>query len=88
MSTITITYPDSLAALANLSGDEFAREAKLAMATKLYEIGRLTSGQAAELAECTRADFLLSCRRFGVASVEWDKEELAREQKGLSEFKS
>ena len=86
MSTITITYPDSLAAIANQSGEEFAREARLAMSAKLYELGRLTSGQAAELAGCSRVEFLLSCKRFGAASVEWGKEELERETRALSEL--
>ncbi|MCX7048986.1 MAG: UPF0175 family protein [Candidatus Sumerlaeota bacterium] len=86
MGTILIEYPDSLAAVANLSGDEFAREARLAMAVKLYEIGRLSSGQAAQLAECSRIEFLFSCKRFGAATVDWDKEELEREQRALAEM--
>ena len=86
MSTILIEYPDSLAAVANLSRDEFASEARLAMAVKLFEIGRLSSGQAAQLAGCSRVEFLFSCKRFGTATVEWDKEELTREQRALAEM--
>jgi len=52
------------------------------MAVKLYEIGRLTSGQAATLAGCSRVAFLLNCRRYGTPSVAWDADELAREKKG------
>lgn len=51
----------------------------MAMAAKLFELGRLTSGQAAALAGIPRVIFLLQCRRFGSASVEWGDEELKHE---------
>ena len=51
----------------------------MALAVKLYEMGRLTSGQAASLAGISRVAFLLSCKRYGSASVEWDQEELEAE---------
>lgn len=83
MNKIMIEYPESLPAVANLSAESFAEEARWAMAVKLYEIGRLTSGQAAMLAGCSRVVFLLNCRRYGAASVSWDADELAREKKGI-----
>lgn len=49
------------------------------MAVKLYEMGRLTSGQAARLAGVSRVTFLLDCRRYGAASVEWDRPEIDAE---------
>lgn len=76
---VELEYPETLAAAMNLSADEFAREAKLALAVKLFELGRLTSGQAARLAGISRLAFLLECPRFGAASVSWDDEELAAE---------
>jgi predicted HTH domain antitoxin len=79
MKTIELSYPDSLAAALNLSPEAFAKEAKLALAVKLFELGRLTSGQAAELAGVERVQFLLECSRFGAASVDWDDEELIAE---------
>ena len=45
MSTMTIEYPDSLPALTNQSVAEFERESKLALAMKMYELGRWSSGQ-------------------------------------------
>jgi predicted HTH domain antitoxin len=63
----------------NLSPETFEQEAKTALAVKLYEMGRLTSGQAASLAGISRAAFLLNCKRYGSASVEWDREELDAE---------
>ena len=47
---LSITLPDDLADAAQLSQGEFAREAQLAMAAKLYEMGRLSSGLAARVA--------------------------------------
>lgn len=79
MRSIEIEYPETLAAALNLSPEAFSQEAKLALAVKLFELGRVTSGQAARLAGVPRAQFLLECRRFGAASVSWDEEELAAE---------
>ena len=79
MKTLSIDYPESFLATLNLSPETFEAEARLALAVKLYELGRLTSGQAATLAGVPRATFLLTCPRFGTASVQWDREELEAE---------
>jgi len=83
MKTFAVTYSETIPALGNLSPEMFETEARLAMAVKLYELGRLTSGQAAELAGIPRVTFLLSCHRFGAASVAWDQAELDAETRGL-----
>jgi len=67
----------------NESPESFEEEARVALAVKLYEMGRLTSGQAAALAGMSRVQFLLSCHRYGAASVAWDEEELRSEFEGL-----
>jgi len=41
MGTIRIEYPENIPAVLNLSPDEFEQEAKLSLAVKLYEMGRL-----------------------------------------------
>ncbi len=79
MRTIEIKYPETIPAILNLSPDKFEQEAKFALAVKLYEIGRLTSGQAARLAGVSRVTFLLDCRRYGAASVDWDNIEIDAE---------
>lgn len=79
MSTLSIQYDDSLLAALNKSHSEFESEARKAMALKLFELGRLTSGQAAEMAGMTRVDMLLDSSRYGTPSVSWDEEEMARE---------
>ena len=79
MSILAIQYDDSLLAALNESHSEFENEARMAMALKLFELGRLTSGQAAQMAGMTRLDLLLETSRYGSPSVAWDKEEIVRE---------
>jgi len=79
MRRIEIEYPDSIPAILNLSPEMFEKEAKFALAVKLYEMGRLTSGQGARVAEVSRVEFLLNCMRYGASSVEWDQSEIDAE---------
>jgi predicted HTH domain antitoxin len=44
----------------------FARELRVLAAVKLYELGRLSSGRAAELADMSRVEFLLNLGRYRV----------------------
>lgn len=57
--------------------EDFAQEAKLAMAAKLFEMKRLSSGMAAQLIGMDRVSFLAQLQRFGVPMIDLDDDELA-----------
>jgi hypothetical protein len=65
--SLTIEYGDDVLFSVGLSRDEFDEEARFLLAAKLYELGKLTSGQAARLCGKGRVDFLLSLPRVGVS---------------------
>ena len=44
---LTIEYSDDLLRRSGISRENFANEARFLLAAKLYEIGRLSSGEAA-----------------------------------------
>ena len=52
---------------AGLTQEQFNHEARFLLAAKLFELGRLSSGQAARLCGTERVDFLLSLPHIGVS---------------------
>lgn len=79
VNAVTLEYPDTWLAALGTDAQHFAQDAKMAAAMKLFELGRFTSGQAAQFAGVGRKEFLLSCRQWGVDSVKWDEAELDAE---------
>jgi predicted HTH domain antitoxin len=63
---ITINVPEKVLLAGKLDEAAFARELPILAAVKLYELGRLSSGRAAELAGMTRVEFLLALERYHV----------------------
>jgi len=79
MERITIDCPDDLLVALGTTADQFQEEARFALAAKLYELGRLSSGVAAQLAGLDRVTFLLSLHRVGVAALDLDQREIEAE---------
>ena len=60
---IVITVPEQVLLAEKTDEASFAREVLMLAAVKLYELGRLSSGRAAELAGKARVEFLLNLGR-------------------------
>ena len=79
MSQAVISYPDGFAQVLRLSEDEFLAEIVFMAAAKLYELGRLSSGQAASLAGLDRVGFLARLGQIGVPAINLRDEEIDAE---------
>lgn len=73
---LMIEYPDTLPDVLQETHEQFEHEARMAMAVKLFEMKRLSSGMAAALVGMDRVSFLLQLRQYGVAAVNLGDEEL------------
>lgn len=78
-NTLTIKYTDDLLFTQGVSDKEFSRDAKFLLAAKLYELGKISSGQAARLADKTRVEFLLSLSQLGVSMSNLREDDLPTE---------
>ena len=77
--TLTIEYGDDVLLALGLSPEQFSEEAKLLVAVKLYELGRLSSGAAAGLAGIPKPLFLTKLADYGVDTFQLTEEELQRD---------
>lgn len=77
---ITISVPDDILAAENLDETAFASELSLMAALKLYELGRLSSGRAAERAGISRVEFLAALDRYRVFPLEAELRDLEQQQ--------
>jgi predicted HTH domain antitoxin len=78
---LVIEYPKLLPDALQRTRAEFEQEARMAMAVKLFEMKRLSSGVAAKLAGTDRVSFLLGLHRYGVAMIDLDEDELLSDVK-------
>ena len=71
MKTLTLTVPESL--------DIDNRELAMLVSTKLYDQGKLSLGQAAEVAGLTKRTFAELLGKFGVSIFNFPPQDLSRD---------
>ena len=72
---VPVNLPDAI----QCTPQQFVQEAKMAMAVKLYEMKRLSSGMAASLVGMGRVEFLGELHHYGIAVIDLDDDELAED---------
>ena len=76
MTQITIQCPDEVLISLKEDAESFKHQLALAAAMKFYELGRLSSGRAADLADISRIEFLHRAAEFKVPAWNLTDEEL------------
>ena len=77
MSSVPIDIPEATLVALKLDSASAAAELRIAAAMKLFELGRLSSGAAAELAGVSRVAFLAKLSEFGVDTFHQTHSDLA-----------
>ena len=73
MKTLTINIPNT--------ADVDDKEARMSLASKLYERGKLTLGQAAELAGYSKETFMELLAEYNVSLIDYPPDELDQDIK-------
>ncbi len=79
---VVINVPEKVLLAEKTDEVSFARELRMLAAVKLYELGRLSSGRAAELAGMSRVEFLLSLGRYKVFPFQAELNDLESQYAG------
>lgn len=83
MRNITLVLPDQPLGDEEITDAQLREEIQMLAAVKLYELGRVSSGRAAELAGLARVEFLNRLGYYNVSPFQITPEELKAEVEGL-----
>lgn len=81
MIEIQLTVPEELTLVLQAERASLATEVSMAAAVKLYELGKLSAGAAAELAGIPKPLFLGRLADYGVTHFDLTEEELQEDLK-------
>lgn len=76
---LTIDFPEGLEQSVRLTADELKSQIRLMAALKMFELGKLSSGRAAELAGMSRPEFFDACALYRVSVFNYGEDEAATE---------
>ena len=74
--SLTIDYGDDVLLALGMTPDEFGKEAKILIAVKLHEMGRLSAGAAAKLANLPKPLFLSRLAAYDIDTFDMSEDEL------------
>lgn len=79
VKTVAIVIPDEVAELLAQDEANLQQELHLLFAVKLYELGRLSAGAAAQVAGLSRPEFLARLSAYQVSPINLDEEAIEQE---------
>lgn len=79
MSKLNIPYPPEVLWALQQEPEQFEEEARLLLALKLYETGKLSSGLAARLAGVPRVTFLFLLGQHGLSPFGEEPDDIERD---------
>src|SRR3972149_2325099 len=79
MEKVVLEIPEEILVSLKESSQEFSKDILILAAVKLYELGKLSSGRAAQLAGVSRISFLQSLSRYNVPIFDLTEEELKQD---------
>lgn len=81
MPSVTVNLPAGFELAVQTTPEEFEAQIRLMAALKMFELGKLSSGKAAELAGMSRVEFFEMCGRYKVSIFNYDDNEIEAELK-------
>ena len=78
---LKIKYPSGFEYAIHMTKEELEYHIRLMAALKMFELGKLSSGRAAELAGMSRVEFLETCGRYKISPFNYPPEEVEEELK-------
>ena len=76
---LRIKYPSGFELAVHMTKEEMESHIRLMAALKMFELGKVSSGKAAQLAGMSRVEFLETCGRYRVSVFNYPAEELEQE---------
>jgi predicted HTH domain antitoxin len=78
---LKIKYPSGFEHAVHMTKEEIEHHIRLMAALKMFELGKISSGKAAELAGMSRVEFFEACGRYRVSPFNYTDEEVEEEVK-------
>lgn len=78
---LKIKYPSGFEHAVHMTKEEMEHHLRLMAALKMFELGKISSGEAAELAGMSRVEFFEACGRYRVSIFNYPPEEAEKEIK-------
>ncbi|MEA5578852.1 UPF0175 family protein [Anabaena sp. UHCC 0451] len=79
MSSVSLEIPEEILISLKETPETLSREIPILAAVKLFELGKLSSGRAAQLAGMSRVEFLMTLGRYQVSPFSLTSQQLEQD---------